>query len=253
MKVLVIDDSSFIRRFTKGVLLNSNQFDEVVEMEDGGKGLEEIKNNPNKYDIVILDWNMPVMDGIDVLLEIRDLKISTPVIMCTSADKKENIINAISAGANEYLIKPFDATSLDTKVRKVIEAEEIRKKRSLEKRALVVDDSSTIRKVVSKILLDDGFFTDIVTADDGDTALKLFPKQKFDLVILDWEMPRIQGIDVLKTIRKTDKDTPIIMATGHTKIENMVEAFDSGASNFIPKPFTPQELIKKVYQQLMSK
>jgi len=98
-----------------------------------------------------------------------------------------------------------------------------------------------------------GFFTDVIVAEDGDIALKLYPKYKLDLIILDWEMPKVSGIDVLRSIRKRDKKTPIIMATGKTEIDDMVKAFDSGASNFIPKPFTPAELQQKVFQQLISK
>jgi len=85
-------------------------------------------------------------------------KITTPVIVCTAANQKEDIVNAICAGANEYLVRPFDANSLETKVKKVIEEEKIRKKRALEKRVLVVDDSLLIRTIVSEMLLGSGFF-----------------------------------------------------------------------------------------------
>ena len=127
--------------------------------------------------------------------------------------------------------------SLETKVKKVLEAEEIRKKRAHENRALVVDDSAIIRKIVSNMLLQSGFFTDVLVAEDGDIAIEIFPKYKFDLVILDWEMPRVQGIDVLKEIRKKDKKTPIIMATGKTEDKFKAAGLTPVKSDVVNAPF----------------
>ncbi len=250
MNALIIDDSPFIRRLIQGVLMGSCKFSVVIQKEDGHSALEELENNPEKYDIIFLDWHMPLMDGIDVLLAIRRSHISTPVIMCTSLGDKESIINAVSAGANEYLVKPFEVACLEEKVKKVLEVEKNRKEiRHL--RALVVDDSSTMRKIVAHILVNDGIFTDVVHAEDGDVALELYPNQKFDLIFLDWEMPRMKGIDVLKAIRTFDSSIPIVMATSNTKLDHMVEAFDAGVSNFIAKPFTAPGLLKKVNQVLI--
>lgn len=250
MNALIIDDSPFIRRLIQGVLLGSCNFESVTQRNDGGAGLEELQSNSDHYDIVILDWFMPVKDGIEVLLEIRHAQNMIPIIMCTSDDNKESIINAISAGANEYLKKPFEAAVLEAKVKKVIQIQKDRKKTVNQKRALVVDDSQVIRKLVINTLNENRIFTKIDQAPDGDVALNLTKMNKYDLIILDWEMPHICGIDVLKQIRTIDKTTPIIMATSNTEIDHMVAAFDAGASNFIPKPFTPSMLLDKVHQQI---
>jgi len=245
-KALIVDDSLTVRKIVQGILLGSCGFAEVVQKENGKVGLDEILKNP--YDIIILDWYMPELDGIDVLLQLRSADILTPVIICTSAGDLESIVNGITAGANEYIVKPFEPATLQSKTEKVLLDYSLRLKKALEKRVLIVDDSAIIRAIIEKTIVKDGRIQHVVTADDGDVALDLFFKQKFDLVLLDWQMPRMDGIAVLKEIRKVDKHTPVIMATGNSKVDQIVEAFDAGASNFIPKPYTPEDLLKKVYQ-----
>lgn len=251
MNALVIDDSSTTRRIIQGILLSSCGFTEVVQKENGKTGLEEILNNHGRYHIIILDWYMPEMDGIDVLLAIRNAHISTPVIICTSAEDKESIINAITAGANEYLIKPFEAGVFQSKVEKVLVRFQARLMQKKTVRILVVDDSEIVREAIKLALMKDGVITEVVLAEDGNVALKLFSKRPFNLVLLDWQMPELDGMAVLREIRKNDTHTPVIMATGNSKIDQMVEAFDAGASNFIPKPFIPADMLKKVYQLIV--
>ena len=251
MEALVIDDSQMTRKIVQGILLGSCGFKNVVQKENGKTGLADILDNPKKYDLIILDWYMPEMDGIDVLLTTRNAHISIPVIICTSAEDKESIINAITAGASEYVIKPFEAGIFQSKVEKVLAAYRARLKKTNELSVLVVDDSEVIREAIKRSLLNDGIISEVVLAEDGDIALKHFSKRRFDLILLDWQMPKKDGIAVLKEIRKTDTHTPIIMATGNSEINQMVEAFDAGVSNFIPKPFVPANILKKVYQLII--
>ena len=251
MNALVIDDSSTTRRIIQGILLGSCGFTNVVQKENGKTGLEEILVNHHSFDIIILDWYMPELDGIGVLLAIRDKNISTPVIICTSAEDKESIINAITAGANEYVLKPFEAGIFQKKIEKVLSSYRARLKQKNKIRILVVDDSEIVRLAIKKTLLKDGIITDIVLAENGKVALELFSQQRFDIMLLDWQMPIVDGITVLKEIRKIDRHTPVIMATANSEIDQMVEAFDAGVTNFVPKPFIPADLLKKVYQQII--
>lgn len=245
-KALVIDDSMTVRKIIKGILLSSCGCTEIVQKENGKVGLEEAIKN--RYDVIILDWYMPELDGIDVLLQLRSKNNPTPVIICTSAGDKESIVNGITAGANEYIVKPFEPAVLQSKVEKVIADFSLRIRQKSDKRILIVEDSKVIGGAIRQTILKDGKIPNIVMAEDGDSALDIFFRQKFDLVLLDWQMPRMEGIDVLKEIRKVDKHTPVIMATGNSSIDQIVEAFDAGASNFIPKPFVPDDLLEKIYQ-----
>jgi two-component system chemotaxis response regulator CheY len=96
-------------------------FSNVDEAEDGAAGLAKLK--AGGFEFVVSDWNMPNMDGLTMLKEIRaDASIATlPVLMVTAEAKKENIIAAAQAGANGYVVKPFTAATLDEKLTKILE------------------------------------------------------------------------------------------------------------------------------------
>jgi two-component system chemotaxis response regulator CheY len=114
---------------------------------------------------------------------------------------------------------------------------------------LVVDDFSTMRRIVKNILrqLD---FNNIVEADDGSTALDILQKEKIDMVVSDWNMPKMTGLELLKAIRSDDalKDIPFLMVTAEAQQENIIEAVKSGVSNYIVKPFTAETLGQKIDQ-----
>ena len=119
-KFLVVDDFSTMRRIVRN-LLKDLGYSNVDEAEDGVDGLNKLKNGD--FDFVVSDWNMPNMDGLDMLKSIRkdsDLA-SLPVLMVTAEAKKENIIAAAQAGANGYVVKPFTAATLDEKLTKIFD------------------------------------------------------------------------------------------------------------------------------------
>jgi two-component system, chemotaxis family, chemotaxis protein CheY len=120
MKFLVVDDFSTMRRIVKN-LLKELGYSNVEEAEDGAMGLSMLQNG--NFDFVVSDWNMPNMDGLTMLQNIRsDPKLSSlPVLMVTAEAKKENIIAAAQAGANGYVVKPFTAATLDEKLSKIFE------------------------------------------------------------------------------------------------------------------------------------
>lgn len=120
MKILVVDDFPTIRRIVRN-LLKELGFTNVDEAEDGAMGLAKLK--AGSYEFVISDWNMPNMDGLQMLQAIRaDAALShLPVLMVTAEAKKENIIAAAAAGASGYVVKPFTAATLDEKISKIRE------------------------------------------------------------------------------------------------------------------------------------
>ncbi len=119
-KFLVVDDFSTMRRIVRN-LLKELGYSNVDEAEDGAMALSKLKSE--QFDFVISDWNMPVMNGLDMLKSIRaDAALAKlPVLMVTAEAKKENIIAAAQAGANGYVVKPFTAATLDEKLAKIFE------------------------------------------------------------------------------------------------------------------------------------
>ena len=120
MKILVVDDFSTMRRIIKN-LLRDLGFTNVSEADDGLTALPMLQNGD--YDFVVTDWNMPGMQGIDLLREIRkdDSLKHMPVMMVTAEAKKEQIVAAAQAGVNGYIVKPFTAATLKGKLEKIFE------------------------------------------------------------------------------------------------------------------------------------
>lgn len=116
MKILLVDDSATMRRIQKTQLGNLGISD-IHEAGDGEQGLKQLEENM-PVDVVFLDWNMPVMDGITMLKKLRsngafkDVK----VIMCTSESEKTKVVEALKAGANNYIVKPFTPEALKEKL-----------------------------------------------------------------------------------------------------------------------------------------
>ncbi len=120
MKFLVVDDFSTMRRIIRN-LLKELGYNNVDEAEDGSMALAKLKRE--NFDFIVSDWNMPVMDGLELLKAVRaDPKLThIPMLMVTAEAKKENIIAAAQAGASSYVVKPFTAATLDEKITKILE------------------------------------------------------------------------------------------------------------------------------------
>ena len=119
MKALVVDDSLTIRRIVVKAL-GIVGINETTEAGDGVEALTAAKEG--EFDLILLDWNMPKMSGIDALRSLRERGDKTPVIMVTTEAEKSRVIEAIKTGANDYLIKPFSPDQLAEKVKNVIPA-----------------------------------------------------------------------------------------------------------------------------------
>ena len=247
LRALVADDSSVARRLLIGVLQHESGFDEIVQAADGSEALE--KAGEEKYDLILLDWNMPEMLGIDVLRKIRETDVSTPVIMVTSEVEKARVAEAFDAGATNYIVKPFTPEIVAKKIHETLNPRAITRPSGPSKRtALVVDDSGVLRKLLAGILRDRCGFLKVVEAADGKEALLEVHGGDFDLITLDWNMPEMSGIDALRKIRKVTSDTPVVMVTSEKEGARVVEALEAGANHYIIKPFEPEVVAKKIGQ-----
>lgn len=118
---------------------------------------------------------------------------------------------------------------------------------NLDMKILVVDDFSTMRRIIKNILRQLGF-TNVQEADDGSTAWPKIQSEPFDLIVTDWNMPKMSGLELLKAIRGDEdlKDLPVLMVTAEALKENIIEAVKAGVSNYIVKPFTAETLQEKL-------
>ena len=119
MNILIVDDYKTMLRIVRN-LLKQLGFENVDEATDGGTALQKLRDRP--YDMVISDWNMEPMTGLQLLKEVRaDAKLKAlPFLMITAESKPENVIEAKKAGVNNYIVKPFNADTLKTKLSSVL-------------------------------------------------------------------------------------------------------------------------------------
>lgn len=104
MKVLVVDDSALARKTLRNAL-KALGIEQIIEAKDGLEALQEALTNP--YDLILMDWNMPRMDGIEAVDKIREMKLSVPIIMVTGLGDEYHVREAIAKGVNNFLLKPF--------------------------------------------------------------------------------------------------------------------------------------------------
>lgn len=114
-------------------------------------------------------------------------------------------------------------------------------------RILSVDDFATMRKIIRSLLRKLGY-SNVAEADDGSSALTLLKKEQFDMIISDWNMPRMTGLELLKAVRSDPalKDIPFLMVTAEAEKANIVAAVQAGVNNYIVKPFTAETLQHKI-------
>jgi two-component system, chemotaxis family, chemotaxis protein CheY len=121
---------------------------------------------------------------------------------------------------------------------------------------LIVDDFSTMRRIIKNLLRDLGF-NNTLEADDGNTALPMLQSGNFDFLVTDWNMPGMTGIDLLKAVRADAKlaSLPVLMVTAEAKKDQIIEAAQAGVNGYIVKPFTAvtlKEKIDKIFERLQA-
>lgn len=116
---------------------------------------------------------------------------------------------------------------------------------------ITVDDSSTMRRIIKNTLIKIGF-SNVLEAGNGIEALEVIAQNKVDLIVTDWNMPEMDGLTFVKTLRSKDqyKEVPILMVTTEAAKEDILTALRSGVNNYVVKPFTPEILQEKVFKLL---
>lgn len=120
MQILIVDDFSTMRRIIRN-LLHELGFDNTTEADDGNTAIPVLESKP--IDLVVLDWNMPGMPGIELLRWVRNHErlSKLPILMVTAEAKREQIVEAAEAGINGYVVKPFNAATLKSKLERIFE------------------------------------------------------------------------------------------------------------------------------------
>ena len=252
MKVLIVDDSRTVRRILRTVLEEARFV--VLEAENGCIALEKLDEHPD-VGLIVTDWEMPEMDGVTLLRTLRDHPDykSLPILMVTQESRASHVREALEAGATEYLMKPFSRDMLLSK----IEALGCAGMPKPPARILVVDDSTIVRRVLQERLDAHPELEFAGGACDGVDALEQIAAARPDLVVLDVEMPRMGGIEMLAELRSVHADLPVVMFSARTErgARETIEALSLGATDYVTKPQgtgDANEVRRRIDEELLS-
>ncbi len=235
MKILIVEDDKVSQKLADSIL-SKNGYETLLagSVEEAIKQVE----TGGKICLTLLDIKLPDQDGysFQVYLKSKSQYKSIPVVMCSSSEDKESVMQSISLGAVGYLKKPIKSETLLPKI------EEVLSKRF--KTILIVDDEKMIRDLLRATLEREGYNTAI--AESGVEALKIMESQKIDAVLSDIQMDEMSGIELLKTIKTKYDDLPVMLVTGNSSKYSQAEMRMAGADGYITKPFKNLEILDAV-------
>jgi CheY-like chemotaxis protein len=259
MKVLVVDDNVASRQILEK-LLESFSF-EVTLAASGEEGLAELENagKDQPYDLVIMDWKMPGMDGIEASKRIKhhkDLGKIPPIILVSAFGREDIMKQAEQLGLEGFLHKPvsqsvlFDAImqAMGHEGRKVSRVDRKKEDRAKDleaiygARVLLVEDNEINQQVAKEILESAGL--NVSLAENGQEGVSAVKENNYDAVLMDIQMPVMNGYEATREIRKDErfKDLPIIAMTAHAMAGDENKSLQSGMNGHITKPIDPDQM-----------
>jgi signal transduction histidine kinase/DNA-binding response OmpR family regulator len=232
--ILLIDDDKATHDVVKRAIKKEGYV--VYSAFDGDEGMEQARENKPK--LILLDVLMPGRDGWSVLKEIKnDKNLKDVPVVITSVLNEESL--ASSLGADDYMKKPIDRTFFLNIVKRYITEKD--------QKVLIVDDDENTRDLLTKILTNEGYMS--IDAKNGEEALER-AKEKPDLIVLDLDMPRMDGFEFIEISREQDLSIPIVVFSGKdiTAVEEkMLSKYTEG---IVKKESKVESLIKEVNQIL---
>ncbi|MFQ5713558.1 MAG: response regulator [Candidatus Scalinduaceae bacterium] len=272
-KILIIDDDKNVTEVVKASLEGSGEYQVMVENE-GKRGHYAARRL--KPDLILLDIRMPKVDGFEVLKSLKkdDKTMPIPVVMLTAEDSERSKMKAMQRYSEDYLTKPLTAEQLKTKIGEVLKRRKIRplprsagelkregtkktegtnqhadkaqksgikeKYKPAEIKILAIDDEKSSCDLLEAMLTPRGF--EVHTCCNPEKAMTLFSKVKPDIVMLDLVMPKIDGMEILKEIKKLKTKTRVIIVTSVKDPLVTKDVTSLGADDIIIKPFSMDQI-----------
>ncbi|HMK79983.1 MAG TPA: response regulator [Xanthobacteraceae bacterium] len=238
LKVLVADDSASMHQifgtFAEGAPIPF----EVVSAHSGDQCLALLRQN--FCNLAFIDVSMPGMSGMEAIGGARYEGNKTFVTLMSSTASEKRFQLARHLKVYEFLVKPFGAQE----VYRIISTYD---RMTVPTRALIVDDSATVRRLISKVVSGSIFNVDIAEAGDGTTALELCDKEQFNVIVLDCNMPGLDGLSTLQRMLAHNRNARVIMMTAERNEERRRKALDLGATAFLYKPFYPADVDRELH------
>ncbi|MBY0471042.1 response regulator [bacterium] len=246
--LVVDDDADSLKTIIE--YLKSMGFEKVTQARDGAEALQLLEKLQT-INFIISDWDMPNLNGLNLLQQIRSNPAfaQIPYLIVTSpiSQETEKIVLAAESMVNAYLIKPFRSQVLKDKIERTLELSV----RGPQKQVVVVDDDADALSMVMEYLNKLGF-RDIKAFNEGASAVEymLQNHESVSIVISDWEMPGMSGVELLRTLRSHTQlhQIPFLMITSQSSMDRMkvMQAARANVDQYLLKPFTVSDLKKRV-------
>jgi two-component system chemotaxis response regulator CheB len=257
MRALVVDDSKPSRSIVARVLRDLAF--ECAEAANGAEALEVLAA-AGPPDLVTVNWHMPVMDGLELIRRLRrePATRTLPLVMISTEHDRDRIGEALAAGANDYLTKPFTPEALARTLTALGVCRAAPPAGARPLRVLICDDSHTIRSVLTATLGADPDVRIAGTAVNGQACLDLLASGDLpDVVLLDVEMPVMDGLTALKEIRRRHPRLPVVMFSSLTErgSKATVDALLAGANDYVAKPagLAPDEVAARIRGEVLTR
>ncbi|MEN8148371.1 MAG: response regulator [Planctomycetota bacterium] len=260
LRILVVDDNATNRRILTGILEGWSVRPEAVEgVEAALASLREAFRAGRPFEVVLTDANMPDLDGFHLAERIRDDPelASTVLMMLTSGRRPEDVARCGELGVARYLTKPVKQSELLEAIFVAIglggtepaPAEAAEEKRAgCPLRILLAEDSEINRRLAMALLRQAGH--SVVTAENGREAVDAFGEEEFDVVLMDVQMPEMDGFEATAGIRERERETgghiPIVALTAHALRGDRERCLDAGMDAYLAKPIRPEELFSTI-------
>jgi two-component system chemotaxis response regulator CheB len=257
VRALVVDDSKPSRSIVARTLTELK-----FACTEAGNGQEALAAlaAAGRPDLITVNWHMPVMDGIELVRRLRREPAyrGLPILMISTEHEQERIAVARQAGIDDYLAKPFTAAAL---TRKLVELGVVSEPATASARepigVLICDDSATIRGILAATLGADPELKVVGTAMHGEACLAAIPGARPDVVLLDVEMPVMDGITTLREIRRRFGRIPVVMFSSLTErgAKATVDTLLAGANDYVAKPagLNPGEVAERIRTDVIAR
>lgn len=232
--ILIVDDEIDLLE-TLGDIFESKGYN-VTMVENGNKAIELLKKK--YFDIILMDLKMPGISGVESFKEVKRLHPSSAVIMMTAGSVGEEIKEALGAGVEAIVDKPFNVKKLVSTIESILERPII----------LVVDDTTEDRETLKDILAEKKYRAFV--AKDGYEAIDIVRRSDFDVILLDIRMPGIDGMEVLEVVKEIKPDIGVVMMTGYSSEGLTGESLKRGAYTCLYKPFLDMEKLLRVIEEV---
>ena len=265
-KVLIVDDNAAAREVLQDALQSFSL--EVAMASSGAEGITKVEeaDSEKPFDLVIMDWQMPEMNGIrtsEIIKKHPRLKQIPKIIMLTAYGREEVACQAEEAQLDGFMVKPMNPSMLFESIAEVfgkgvgkekfsgkacIEPEALGLENIINAKILLVDDNEINQEVANEILMQAGF--SVTIASDGKEAVDKVKETEFDCVLMDIQMPVMDGYEASRTIRADNRydSLPIIAMTANAMQGDKEKCLDVGMNDHVAKPINPKELFSALIQ-----